>query len=325
MAMNALLKIFRIGIIFAFCGTAVAQFRAVPYGSGVARVSTEAIVGSFAVAGGGVVLRGVASCSGPSDNCAVKAVHINSSSASDDATLEITSPKCSVPYTAPSWMISDSIALVSSETSTITRNVNLLGDPTPAEINSRPNIEEYFTVEVSRSLIGRKAGEVLIAVDLMLTDPQFYSGFKIHRASDTVGPTGPSAPNLSTTVKAYMTAADSLAREFVNWTWNDENSGYRYEIQCGSNKLSLTGLPTYTFLDDGGALNAEATKYFQENYKVVLNLNPEVYGNAIKFAQISAFLRSLRRERPLIWHELQQAAQSMPMSHGSTPRLVARE
>ena len=330
---------FIVAIIFLI-DSATAQFRPVPMHSGVAiSSSATAISGSYALGGGGVILRGQSTCKGDPASCTITSLSILARSA-NRAELQVDTPLCSVQYSAPPWMIKDAIALVDSENATVYRNINLLGDLTKAESKSGiDNDGTYWVIELSDALLKRKAGELLLAIDLMLTDPEFYSNFKLTRSSDAVKPVS-ATPRLiahsdsamqasSPRVKAFEDALDSLDNsDFSNWTWNDEFSRYTHKFSCESHTIAFTGAPTYTFLRRGAnrslVEDKVTTHFFSDNYQLIINLNSDIYNNAIQFAQLAAFLRQIKSGNSTLWSKLVNDSKKLPESHGSTPRLISR-
>ncbi len=314
-----------------FAGSATAQFKMVPYGSGVAlSTASSGISGSYSIAGGGVILRGNAQCNG---NCDIIGVQIVTSS--NTAYIALDNKQCKAKYTAPQWMVKDAIALVDSETSEVYRNVNLLGYPTTKK-EIKYSSDDYWHVEISDALIKRKSGELLLAIDLMLTDPGFYSNFNIDRKHDTVGEKKTKkqenisdeeniSPNDN--VIAFENARNNLINT-VNWTWNDEKTKYSYNISCNKKTINITGNPTYTFLliNDNGELaeDMDATKYFTKNDSLIFNLNQNVYEKGIQFARLSAMLRNFKETFPNLWNKLVDESKALPESHGSTPRIISR-
>jgi hypothetical protein len=310
-------------LIAILTGTAAAQFRFVPSGSGVARVATATISGSYALAGGGVVLRGIASCAAPASHCEVTSISIGPGLSGSK--LTVGSDDCETAYSVQSWVIKDAAALVASETQQIVRNVTLLADPTESEINGQSDISDYFIVELSEPLIGRKAGEILMAVDLMLTDPDFYSGFDVDWDGREIDETTARTPRNQSKVAAFVRAFTSTEEDVANWTWNDRHTSYKYSLQCDQHKLRLTGAPSYTFLDSDGHLAKRTTELFQRDATLVHDINPDVYTTAIQFARVSALFRYLRDSKPSVWETLLAESKQLPESHGKTPRLIARE
>jgi len=321
--------IFSLFASIIFSASALAQFNGVPYGSGVAlSTSSSVISGSFAIAGGGVILRGIAQCTG---NCDITDAHIENSP--DTAYITIDNNKCNAKYKAPSWIVKDAIALVKSESSEVYRNVNLLGDPVKGE--EKYSSYEYWHVEVSDALIKTKSGELLLAIDLMLTDPDFYSGFDINRDHDTVGEKADSNNATKEAIENnniidFYEVFEGLGKKsnVVNWTWNDERTKYSYTVSCSKKAIEITGSPTYTFLKPNkhGKLieDIAATKYFTNNYQAIININQAVYDKGIQFARTSALLRNLKNKYPILWAKLVNESTSLPESHGSTPRIISR-
>jgi hypothetical protein len=331
---------FIVAIVFLI-DTAAAQFRPVPMNSGVAiSSSATAVRGSFALGGGGVILRGQSKCKGDAASCTITSLAILAPSA-NRAELQVETKLCAVHYAAPPWMIKDAVALVDSENATVYRNVNLLGDLTEAEKKSGLDDDgTYWVIELSDALLKKRAGELLIAIDLMLTDPDFYSNFKLNRNSDAVTPINATARLIahsdsaiqasSPRVKAFEDALGALDNsDFSNWTWNDESSRYTHKLSCESHTIAFTGTPTYTFLRRGPNQSLiedkVTTKFFSDNYQLIINLNSDIYNNAIQFARLAAFLRQIKSGDSTLWSQLVNDSQKLPESHGSTPRLISRE
>jgi hypothetical protein len=222
-------------------------------------------------------------------------------------------------------VIKDAAALVSSETQQIVRNVTLLAHPTESEIKRQSDISDYFIVELSKPLIGRKAGEILMTVDLMLTDPDFYSGFDINWDGNEIDQTTARTPRNQPQVAAFVRAFTSTEEDVTNWTWNDRHTSYKYSLLCDQHKLRLTGAPSYTFLDSDGHFAKRTTDLFQRDTKLIYDINPNVYSTAIEFARVSALFRYLRDSKPKVWETLLAESMQLPESRGKTPRLIARE
>ena len=313
---------------------------------GVAFSSQTSVTGPISSAGGGVILRGTAE---PDKNCTqCKIQRVSLLNKQQLSSVIVYTNKCTVSYTAPIWLIKDAVMLVNSETSTVYRNVNLLGQPTIDEvkviISKLPNVKEmqpqdlskylelgvatiskYYFIEVSTPLIGTKSGEVLLVVDLILTDPEFYAKFDLERTKNIINLNKDSFMNINIAVKKYEDVLKTYVdKNFKNWTWTDERAKFEFTISCHSNKLLITGAPSFTFLDINKEVLKEPTIYFEINRNVIEGLNPLIFKYANDFSRISSFFRYVKLNRPELWEEIFNSANAFPESIGSTPRMIER-
>lgn len=304
----------------AVAGSAAAQFINVGDGPSARSTHSEPIPEPYDRAGGGVILRGVASCADDKTTCEILSAGI-SSNGGGRSQLRVVTSRCEARYSAPGWMLKDAVKLVAGETDTIYRNVNLLGKPGEEEESVLTSMF-FFHVEVSPELIETRTGETLLVVDAMLTNPSRYANFRV--GLPTVKNPNDVMESETAGVKSFNAAYEKFKAEIVNWTWNDRNRAFSFVVSCDQNTLNLYGSPIYTFLTRDKKPAERPTEYFAENPNLIHGLNPEVYSSAIQFAQIAAFLRRIHHDQPAVWKSLVKDAAAIPASRGTTPRLIPR-
>jgi len=341
------IRIFFILACFVYTTNTYANFKG--YIGGVAFSSQTEVTGSISSAGGGIILRGIAK---PVKNCTsceiLQVILLDNQHLSS---VKVNTKKCTVSYTAPNWLIKDAAMLVNSETSTVYRNVNLLSQPTKDELydiisKQIPEIEgmwsqnigklfevsiatisKYFFIEVSKPLIGTKSGEVLLVVDLILTDPEFYSKFDLERSKNIINLPKVNLMDINKdeAVKKYEYVLKTFIDEKIkNWTWTDERANFEFTVSCDSNKLLITGIPSFTFLNKDKEVLVDTTRYFEINRNVIEDLNPLIFKYANNFSRISSFFRYLKLNKPELWNDVLNCASTFPESIGSTPRIIER-
>ena len=298
--------------------SATAQFAQIGGGASARSTHSEPIPEPYDRAGGGVILRGVASCAGGKANCEVLSAGILGSSGGRSQ-LRVVTSRCEALYSAPGWMLKDAVNLVAGETGTIYRNVNLLGEP-DGKKESLLDAMLFFLVEVSPELVKTRTGETLIVVDAMFTNPSRYANFKV--GLPTVKDPKDLIESETPGVKAFNVEFKRFGTQIANWTWNDKNRAFSFVVSCDRKALALYGSPIYTFLTEEKAVAEQPTKYFAEHPLLIYALNSAVYSDAIKFAQIAAFLRHVRDVRPAVWTALVKDAAVIPASRGTTPRMI---
>jgi hypothetical protein len=311
--------------------TASAQFKNVPPGSGDAMATAQAIEGPLELASGGIAIRGVAR---PADNCPACDVRLLSVEAltNETATITVQNDTCSASYSAESSIVRDAAVLVDSESDEVLRNVNLLGNMTSqdrsvlAAIAAAKRPRDYWRVELSGPLVGTRSGEALLALDLMLSDPQFYSGFALDRQADTVGGAvaqDERAEDARKAVEMYEAATRQMRRGYTGYNWSDQDADFRFTVSCDSGELGLTGRPGFTFLRRSEELE-EWSSYFNANYTVIEDLNPQVFAYSVSFSRVAAFFRFVRDNDRASWQRVMAMSTDLPESTGRTPRLIER-
>ncbi|WP_207061634.1 hypothetical protein [Motiliproteus sp. SC1-56] len=298
-------------VVILLSVSASAGLKGVAFDSGPAYAPTEVIEGSISTAGGGVILRSIASCdSTGSDRCKIESANLLPGK--NSSTIQIVfgkrgfffGEKCSGSYTADTWLIKGAIDLVASESEQVFRNINLLGKPTTKDIKllykNRVSPRSVWFIEVSPALAKTKAGETLLTLDLLLTDLQQY-------ARDPAN--------------ASLIERQLSSEGVVNWTWTDEHAQPSFRVNCAKSAISLSGSPSFTFLDD----QKRVVNFSRGNIlKMIHETNPELLNRSTKFSNIASFLRHIRDEYPKHWSKLRFASHQLKGSHGDTPRLLMR-
>lgn len=204
------------------------------------------------LAGGGVVLRGEAKPDTNSADINIADATV-STNVSQVAILTITGDDGKKALrSAPMWLVRDAAALVNSETRHVYRAINLQGQPTPQEKEAYSQ-GRYWFVEVADALIGTKSGEMLLVVDLVQTDPAFYSNYdlKYYRS----GNEPPSDAQSQTRSSSRRAALEKYRERRIhlgtggNWTWSDADANYTFRLDGQNEKLSIRGRPNFTFLE----------------------------------------------------------------------------
>jgi hypothetical protein len=170
-------KVFTLTLILVnLCQIANSQFKAV---SGGFAYNATAIISAtgYAEAGGGVILKGESKAILEDSHLIFQNVSIT-----DDTTgfsnIEFKTSKCNVYLSSYTWLMRDAVMFVNGETKNeMHRDVNLLDTPSAKEVDTAflyPT-NEYFYIELNKDLIGTKSGEMLLLLDLLQTDVEFYS------------------------------------------------------------------------------------------------------------------------------------------------------
>ena len=194
-------------------------------------------VASFAFAGGGVVLKGMARPKNP-DSLA-EFSNISFDEARGVSTMHIQTPGSSGSYSDSTWIMRDAAMLVKSERSDeMYRDVNLLGEETDPRYPS----DEYFNVEMTDSLVKTKSGELLLVMDLMLAGEDNTKYYSInYKAADR-----------------YVLSQDSLAGAIT--AYNDSIGELRYKPGNDA-YVKLRGLDSLRRL---GKLNSNDTAFLNQ-------------------------------------------------------------
>jgi hypothetical protein len=307
-------------VLITACQTSYSQFKEVHGGLAhtmQARISTI----GFMRAGGGVILKGKAKHSNADSAIFFKDVSLIESSDST-STITIGTSRGQFSFSNLSWLMRDASSLVKFENdSRFYKEVDLLdttNQETLEELLHYPK-SQYFYVQVNEPLLKTKSGERLLLVDLLLTDPAYYSD--------------PSA--IPCHYGKYRLASDSLKlrmyrddfRTIDDWTYNDESTNYRFECQSASHSLAIEGKPHFTFLSEGIdsiEVNTVYTNYFDNHSDIISNLNPSLFKDAETFGQIAAFFRYLKTSYPVLWNRVTDYYSHVASVPGSTPRIIKR-
>lgn len=274
-------------VFFCVATQAQAQFTHVVRRSGLALTTASyAIHGSFALAGGGVVLRSEARPDKKCVACEITDVTVTTNT-DQMAFLTVLNGSSRAVYSAPAWLVRDAAVLVNSETKAIYRNVNLLGKPTAAEIADGNAGGDYWHVELSDALNGTKSGETLLVVDLIQTKPEFYSRYDLNFYSATnidltltndapatdspeMTPDESSNPN-GKAVEKYLSRI-KVFQGFENWTWADEDAGYTFSPDWKTQNLTMSGRPKFTYLAEDMDNVTNQFQHAINDFKYVLNI-----------------------------------------------------
>lgn len=203
----------QIMVLLLIVQSTFSQFRAFSSAAGFAYSHGAAIthVAHFSLAGGGVVLKGVAR---PKDKAYIpEFTAISFTGVNGLSTMHIQARGLSLSYSDKSWLMRDAAMLVRSEGADIYRDVNLLGEYTDDEIYNGSAKEhprgEYFNVEMTPSLVGTQGGQTLLYMDIMLagTDNTYY--YSHNRLAAEI----------------YQDSMDSLRNSVIHSPYNDSIDG----------------------------------------------------------------------------------------------------
>lgn len=144
-------------------------------------LSHGAFITHIAIAGGGVVLKGIAKPKYPDSPIIFK--NITFTEAKRLSTMNIQTQDLNISFSDSSWLMRDAAMLVKSEKSdSIFRDVNLFGKFTLNDYDSNYDYlyppSEFFNVEMADSLVNTRSGQTLLLMDIMLTDSdntRYYS------------------------------------------------------------------------------------------------------------------------------------------------------
>lgn len=181
-----------------------AQFKGITRGMAFESKAVISTIG-YAKAGGGVILKGKSE-----PYYSDKEIQFKGASVRNDGngitTIVFETNKCNVHLTKPSWLLKDAFEVVNLEgvfDFTTTRDVNLLGEPTPREDTVRYPTDKYWYVEINKALRGSKTGEYLMLMDLLQTDVEFYA----------------SASEYSLEFYRYLSTMDSIQNKVLQKEW----------------------------------------------------------------------------------------------------------
>lgn len=307
--------------------SANAQFKGVRGGLAF-QSSGNPISGPISLAGGGVILRGISIPSNTISSSDILDVNLIQMQ-NNKTQILLKANNFTVSYSAPSWLIRDAAILVMNETNVIYRNVNLLDNPTFAEIEKGYG-KNYFLVQISDCLIGTLSGETLLFADIVQTDPEYYTSFKLSNNSCIV-------KSSITALNRYKFVVDSLVNlidldlgSASNWTYTDEKTKYSFTYDLSTKSILFHGHPYYSFLDVDMSSSNEPilsenkifSNYFRTHYQTIENLNPTVFSYVVQFAQVSSFFRYLKNNQGLAWSKLCKLIDKLPKSVGNTPRII---
>lgn len=157
------------------------QFHKLFYNANGFILSQGASITHIAMAGGGVVLKGIAKPKNP-DSLSVFTT-ITFDEANGISTMHIQTPGSNLSFSDSSWLMRDAAMLVKSEkVDEMYRDVNLLGHFTDKDLDKNYDIlypaDKYYNVEMADSLRNTKSGETLLLLDIMLasnSNTKYYS------------------------------------------------------------------------------------------------------------------------------------------------------
>ena len=315
----------------------------------------NSVEGPISIAGGGVILRDIASCDSGSDSCALDNFELVPGVSRSEILIE-SGEGCTARYSTESWILKAAIDLVLDEKKKIYRNIDLLGEARDEELES---IEEYgesekkhFFVEMSPSLVGTRMGENLLTIDLLLTDIIFYAPYDDGAALYTENnPFIPDSLDYESARELFDYFKEIVHLYFVrseatNWTWHDEFANTTYRIDCENENILLQGSPEFTFLRKDSESNLQSSFDGAEQLNNLMNfatrtLIEKRYQEAVEFSQLCAFLRSIKRSSYLKWnygtvkiqygsfqwhssykHKLKNMVAELMSKSGETPRIL---
>lgn len=351
--MKSLIKFF---FLFTYLShVTFGQFKEVAGGFAHASQATISAIG-YAKAKGGVVLKKE---SQPMDDALMVYQSVRFSQIDDEySAIHFTTNECEVSLISKKWILQDAAKLVDSEgSSDLVRDINLHGTPSDNEDTLTYSRDEYWYVEMNQNLIGTKAGEVLLLVDLLQTDVSFYSDnangvYTYQRHYDSLmvmnfnqtkaiilNPDQYSLSGLDTLrVQSFMYTAALYGDEVpdditffydvspfigpTDWTYNDEEMRFYHECNCETGKLDIIGLPHFTFISFD-YVDETYTDFFKENPKFIYDLRYETMAEATLFSRVSSFFRYLKSNQ-VIWSNVRNELLSWGSSSGNTPRIIKK-
>lgn len=140
-------------------------------------LSHGASITHIAMAGGGVVLKGVAKPKYP-DSVAVF-TNVTIGEAKGLSTLNIQTQESNISFSDSSWLMRDAAILVKSEKENeMYRDVNLFGHFTSTDYKNGYNEKSFYKVEMADSLRKTKSGQTLLYMDIILAsdaNTRYYS------------------------------------------------------------------------------------------------------------------------------------------------------
>ena len=350
-------------LLFAFLSCIQCSFSQFKKALGGNSFESKAIIefSGYSESGGGVILKGK-SRPGKKDSAVVFLGAGFENLADSNTRLIFKTSSGDMTYSNRSGLIKDAIAFVKEE-KVWTRDVNLLGRPSPSDLVDSLDYPDsgYFYVEMNKQLIGHKTGEQLLLADILLTDPDFYadesakeSGLDdrytqlvdslqtesmfdfyetyIVRQFDALNTSKMNGQDSLKYfyIRVYLDSYyEKLAREsrmwdVLDWTYNDEFSDYRFAADPASHSLWLYGEPQFTFLSFGKKY-VLVTNYFLDHKSIIKGLNPHVFKYVDDFARLSAFFRYLRDNNPDTWAAVVGFAPKIPFENGNTPRIISKK
>jgi hypothetical protein len=279
--------VLKIMILLLTVQGALGQFKAFVGAVGFAH-SRGAMISHIAIAGGGVVLKGVARPKYADSAALFTRVSFNEGPKL--STIYIQTNESNLHYSDSSWLMRDAAMLVKSEkTNEMYRDVNLFGEFNTADykkgLHAKYPPQKYFNVEMTDSLRRTESGQTLLYMDIILTSPantRYYSNDR--QAYDKYEASADSLSNIlkpyndsiqserekinlsldrldslkgsraldSVEVEKYSEEMDSLSKlNYKSWndyTYNDENSDYTFYYTKNDGRLHIDGVPNYTFL-----------------------------------------------------------------------------
>ncbi|MBI3218419.1 MAG: hypothetical protein HYZ44_02810 [Bacteroidetes bacterium] len=144
-------------------------------------------------------------------------------------------------------------------------------------------------------------------------------------------------PSYDDSARNYSKESDSLFAvnytERLLWsdyTYNDENTNYKFYFDKNDRKLKIDGEPNYTFLHrkqsfyypDKFDIDSLFTNYYINNKDLIKNLNISVVTNAQHFGKIASFFRYLKNEYPKLWIRVYSYYSRTKKAKGQTPRFI---
>lgn len=359
--MKKALLVFTVFIFFVH--TSFSQFKSMAGGFAFAAKATISATG-YALAGGGVVLKGEAQP--VIEDSSVVFINVNIEEEHEGySTLIFETSKCNVSLSSFTWLIKDAVELVNKEKNRkMYRDINLSGLPRKKEDTSSFPPDSNWYIEMNEALIGTKSGEMLLLVDLLQTDLEFYSDSgktsEINQfeevKSELLG------ENMVRTLELIM-SLDTLNDEDLNSIALTESDivkllGLHYLL--GSNPSDSVVLESFLLIHEAtnwtyndeytdyyyhcdcdsnylnitgrpiftyltmGFENEYLTQYFTDNYSMIENLRKETFKDAVTFARISSFLRHLKRNDKKSWKKINNHFATVSHQNGNTPRIILK-
>jgi len=193
--------------------------------------------------------------------------------------------------------------------------------------------DTYFKLKNYDSLI--KSGKIDSSEITFLNKIQLYSLYYLFKSK-----VGYKFLNYHDTVNNWISKIDSLFKldysisfaKMIAWndyTYNDENTNYKFYYTKYDKHLYINGAPIYTFLntkhsyfEDEVKIDSLFTNFYTQHPNLIKNLNYGVVTNAEHFGQIAAFYRYLKIEYPNLWNQLYMHYLHIRKTKGQTPRFI---